>query len=65
MDENQGWTPPSENEKVEAWRLHELLRAGYPLELAERIASSPANLHIATGLLANGCDPELAYRILF
>lgn len=56
--------PVTDAEKVEAWRLHVLLRAGYPLALAERIASSSADLHEAVELLARGCKPETAARIL-
>jgi len=30
----------SEQAKVESWRLHVLMEAGYPLPLAERLAGS-------------------------
>lgn len=53
-----------ERSKVEAWRFHILLEAGYPLPLAERIAVSEADLHIACGLLGHGCAPETAAEIL-
>ena len=33
-----------ERGQVESWRLHILIEAGYPLPLAERIASSQADL---------------------
>ena len=48
-----------ENEpaKVESWRLHILLEAGYPVPLAERIAVSEVDLHDAVQLLTRGCDP--------
>jgi len=39
--------PQSEREKVESWRLHVLVEAGYPLPLAEKIAHSEADLHTA------------------
>ena len=36
--------PLSERDKVESWRLHVLIEAGYPLPLAERLAHSDADL---------------------
>jgi hypothetical protein len=55
-----------ENEpaKVESWRLHILLEAGYPVHLAERIAASEVDLHDAVLLLSRGCDPVTATEIL-
>ena len=55
-----------ENEpaKVESWRLHILLEAGYPVHLAERIAVSEVDLHDAAQLLTRGCDPVTATEIL-
>jgi hypothetical protein len=53
-----------ERAKVESWRLHVLMEAGYPLPLAERIAGSPADLHIAVQLLKQGCEPATAAEIL-
>jgi hypothetical protein len=37
--------------EVEAWRLHVLLQAGYPLKVAERIARTTADLHQAVEIL--------------
>ena len=37
--------------QVEAWRLHVLLQAGYPLRVAERLAKSTADLHRAVEIL--------------
>jgi len=54
----------SERSKVESWRLHVLMEAGYPLPLAERIAGSEADLHRAVELLTAGCMPETAAEIL-
>ncbi len=54
----------SERGKVESWRLHVLMEAGYPLPLAERIAGSEVDLHRAVELLANGCAPDTAAEIL-
>ena len=53
-----------ERAKVQSWRLHVLIEAGYPLGLAERLAASEADLHIAVDLLAVGCSPETATEIL-
>jgi hypothetical protein len=54
-----------ERAKVEGWRLHVLMEAGYPLPLAERIAQSGADLHEAVVLVAErGCRPEIAAEIL-
>jgi hypothetical protein len=57
-------TPRDEQAKVESWRLHVLMEAGYPLPLAERIAHSSADLHHAVELLSRGCEPETAAEIL-
>jgi hypothetical protein len=50
--------------QVEAWRLHVLLKAGYPLRVAERLAKSEADLHAAVEMLERGCTPHTAARIL-
>jgi hypothetical protein len=52
------------SEAVEAWRLHVLLQAGYPLKVAERLARSDADLHRAVHMLSQGCAPTMAERIL-
>jgi hypothetical protein len=54
----------TERAKVESWRLHVLIEAGYPLPLAERVAASEADLHIAVDLVVAGCTPETAAEIL-
>jgi hypothetical protein len=54
----------SDREKVESWRLHVLIEAGYPLPLAERLAGSEADLHRAVELIGAGCTPETAAEIL-
>lgn len=54
----------SERSKVESWRLHQLMEAGYPLPLAERLAGSEVDLHRAMELLEAGCSPETAAEIL-
>ena len=53
-----------ERSKVESWRLHILIEAGYPLPLAERLAVSEADLHLACEMLGLGCTPETAAEIL-
>jgi hypothetical protein len=66
MSESIGMTQTLENErsKVESWRLHVLIEAGYPLPLAEKLAGSEADLHIAVDLVHAGCTPETAAEIL-
>jgi hypothetical protein len=54
----------TERAKVESWRLHVLIEAGYPLALAERVAASEADLHLAVDLVVAGCTPETAAEIL-
>ena len=55
----------SERSKVESWRLHVLIEAGYPLTLAERLAASEADLHLAVELvLSRGCAHQTAADIL-
>jgi hypothetical protein len=58
--------PRNENEpaRVESWRLHILLEAGYPVHLAERLAGSEVDLHHAVELVTRGCDPVTAAEIL-
>ena len=53
-----------ERVKVESWRLHVLVEAGYPIPLAERVAGSNADLHQAVALVRAGCAPDLAADIL-
>jgi hypothetical protein len=57
-------TDGGERSKVESWRLHVLIEAGYPLPLAERLAGSEADLHRAVELVDRGCAPETAAEIL-
>ncbi len=53
-----------ERSKVESWRLHVLIEAGYPLSLAERLAVSEADLHVACAMVGSGCAHETAAAIL-
>jgi hypothetical protein len=54
----------TERSKVESWRLHVLIQAGYPLPLAEKLAHSEADLHRAVELVAQGCEHTVAAAIL-
>jgi hypothetical protein len=54
----------SERAKVESWRLHILLEAGYPIPLAERLAVSEVDLHDAVEMVRRGCAPVTAAEIL-
>jgi hypothetical protein len=54
----------SERAKVEGWRLHVLIEAGFPLHLAERLAASEADLHTCVELIRRGCTPQIAAEIL-
>jgi hypothetical protein len=53
-----------EQAKVESWRLHVLIEAGYPLPLAEKLAASEADLHVCVDLVQQGCSPVTAAEIL-
>jgi hypothetical protein len=51
--------------QVEAWRLHQLLQAGYTHHRAELLANRvDIDLHLAQELIHNGCPQELALKIL-
>lgn len=64
MSETETAERPSERSKVESWRLHVLIGAGFPLPLAERIAASQCDLHRAVELIEQGCEPTTAAEIL-
>jgi len=64
MSELTETSETSEQAKVESWRLHILIEAGYTLSLAERLAGSEVDLHRAVALLEAGCSPETAAEIL-
>jgi hypothetical protein len=57
-------TPQDERTKVESWRLHVLMEAGFPLPLAEKLAHSQADLHRTVEMVLSGCDHKTAARIL-
>jgi hypothetical protein len=55
----------SEEERVFEWRLEELFRAGFPDALAVELAAArDVDLHQALDLVARGCPPNTAARIL-
>lgn len=56
--------PQAEYDKVVGWREHVLLEAGYPPELADKIAKSEADLHRAVDLVDKGCSHKTAAEIL-
>ena len=56
---------PNEEERVLGWRFDELQRAGFDSELAFTVATQrQIDLHVALGLVARGCPPGTAARIL-
>jgi hypothetical protein len=55
----------SESFAVLEWRFSQLTRSGYALRDAiELAARSDVDLHRASDLVARGCPPSLALRIL-
>jgi hypothetical protein len=57
--------PQPELVRVEVWRLVQLIGAGYPNRLAEKLAAaSHVDLHQAVDLVDAGCTPATAARIL-
>ena len=54
-----------EAERVRAWRLEELQRAGFERKMARTLAErADVDLHLATALLKSGCPVDTALRIL-
>ena len=50
---------------VASWRRDQLVRAGFALPAARRLARDPRyDLHALLELVDRGCAPELAVRIL-
>jgi hypothetical protein len=55
----------TETERVERWRMDELLRVGFDVEFAALIAAEPGvDLHAAIDMIERGCPPDLAAQIL-
>jgi hypothetical protein len=62
---SEGSERSTEVERVEAMRLSRALAVGLPFVLAERFAITPhADLHRLETLVAKGCRPITAARIL-
>jgi len=55
----------SERDRIVSWRASQLLEAGYDPRTAEEIARcSQIDLHKACEMLEQGCEPDLAAKIL-
>jgi hypothetical protein len=55
----------TEATRVFDWRFSELVRAGYSADQAWLLASAPeVDVRLAERLLAEGCPPDTARRIL-
>jgi hypothetical protein len=61
---SDGLQPSGEANAVATWRLDVLLEAGYEPALAELVAASDADLHLAVSLVDQGCPPRLAAEIV-
>lgn len=55
---------PTEDTRVRAWRLDQFLALGFGLVDSSCLAASDADVAGARGLIARGCPPHLATRIL-
>jgi hypothetical protein len=54
-----------ETQTVVAWRREQLVESGFPPQLAARVANDTRfDLHALLELVEQGCEPELAVRIL-
>jgi hypothetical protein len=54
-----------EVERIEAWRVERLERAGYSRDASEQLAARhDIDLHRAVDLLGAGCPADIALRIL-
>lgn len=54
-----------ERDAVIEWRRTQLLRSGFPSEVAADVAENDRyDLHSLLALVERGCPPELALRIL-
>jgi hypothetical protein len=59
------WLADDERVDVSAWRLRRLLESNFAPPLAMRLANTPGvDVHALLDLVARGCSPELAARIL-
>jgi hypothetical protein len=52
-------------QEVTRWRCRQLMQSGFALTLAARVARNARyDLHALIELVEQGCEPELAVRIL-
>jgi hypothetical protein len=59
------WLIDDERVDVSAWRLRRLLESNFAPPLAMRLANTPGvDVHALLDLVARGCSPELAAKIL-
>lgn len=62
---NSAVAPDHERDGVTEWRRTQLLRSGFPVEVAADVAENERyDLHSLIELVERGCPPELALRIL-
>lgn len=55
----------TEEQRIETWRMEALEAAGYDRRSAAILAArKDIDLHVAMGLVQNGCSPKLALDIL-
>lgn len=58
-------TLETEQDRVERWRVEALRSAGYPVTIAVALALDPLiDLHVACGILEQGCPLDTALEIL-
>ena len=50
--------------RVRQWRREQFFRLGFSNSDARTLARSGANLTTTRDLIASGCDPQTAYRIV-
>ena len=63
-DEDTPAATVNENDRVNGWRTHVLIEAGYPVAIAEQLAAGDVDLHKAVELVQQGCPPQTAAQIL-
>jgi len=52
-------------DQLTTWRLDQLIRSGFPDDIATRVATDARfDLHALIELVERGCPPDLAVRIL-
>ena len=59
-----GWTGLDDELEVVRWRTQRLLRIGYELREAARLAFSRIDIHELEQLVGRGCPLETAVRIV-